>query len=163
MPAWTNATSAGGGYGGGGGGALDFLSGGLGGLASSAIGGVFNSIFNRGKAKREAENARLMQQHGIDTKNKSRKRKASTVGSLLRKLQEHPEVYGKYFSADMFGELPGALTADDLLDPNAPKYKAQSGLSALIQGAGEGVGGYMGDRNAAQYDVEGRILDRARG
>lgn len=127
--------------------------------AAVDIGGkILGAFMNRGAAKREAENARLSQQFQVDTRNKSRKRKLSTVSSLMKKLAEHPEVYGKYFSPDMFGALPGPLTADDLLDPNAPKYKAQSGLSALLQGAVGGVTDYLGNRDAADRDVAGRIL-----
>lgn len=129
----------------------------VGALAGGVIGGL-KSLFGNKGAKNEAANTRALQQHGIDTRNLSRKRKASMVGSLLRKMTEHPDVYGKFVTRDMFGELPGPLTAADLIDPAAPKLKTQSNLGALAGGLAGGAAQWFMDRDSAQRDAETDIL-----
>lgn len=129
---------------------------GIGLLAGGAFGALKGLFGNKAK-KNEAENARLLQQHGIDTRNLSRKRKAALVGSLLRTFTAHPETYGKFVSNDMFGYMPGPLTEADYVDPEAPKLKQASNLSAMIGGALGGAGSYINDRDAAEADMMARI------
>lgn len=129
---------------------------GIGLLAGGAL-GALKGLFGNKARKNEAENNRLLMQHGIDTRNLSRKRKASLVGSLLRTFTAHPETYGKFVSNDMFGYMPGPLTEQDYIDPAAPKFKAQSNLSAMLGGALGGAGAFLDDPDAAEADVMARI------
>lgn len=127
-----------------------------GGVIGGVIGGVKGMLSRRKKVKAAADAANLANAK-LDQSNLELKRKAASVGSLLTFLEAHPEKYGKDLKADMFGWHPGPLTEDDYQNIAEPAPIGSSGLEDFLGQAAEGVDEYMGNRGAAQADVEGRI------
>lgn len=117
-------------------------------LAGSA---VFRGIKNwlggkarRAQAKAQAENQRRLGQHRVDTGKSQLGRRGSLLGSLMRQLAEHPDLY-KNVKADMFGYLPGPLTRESFDLPAYPTLEAPrgGGVGDFIGGLIEGGGDYL--------------------
>ncbi len=134
----------------------------FGGPAGFALGqGVASGLAGNDAARQSAENERLLGQFGVDTRQSGLTRRAALIGRLLERLGTRPEVYGDLVTSNLFGDLPGegrGLTREMLTLPSFPRLKAgQNSLIAALMGAAGGFGGYLGNRDAASRDVEGRI------
>lgn len=123
----------------------------------SGIGKGIASLFGNKGANAQIDYANAQSKYKRDLNQGALTRRASLIGSTLRKLAEHPEVYGKYISPDMFGYLPGSFTEGMLTLPQAPQLKKQSGLSSFLGGLIGGAGDVLGSRAMAGGAFDARV------